>query len=212
LEIGVSGRWIAKKLKRDHRTINRELLKSKKIYNPDAAQKMAERNQKKAKRRESKITPKLLKIITDKLRKKWSPEQISGWLKRYPELPQISPETIYKIILADKKNGGDLYTNLRCQKKKRRRYGSKSHDRRGRIPNRVGIEKRPKIVDKRRRIGDWEGDLVMGKNNHQGIATFVDRKSRLCRIGKVPSKNAEVVGRKIYQIMNKEKIHTSNSR
>jgi IS30 family transposase len=81
------------------------------------------------------------------IREDWSPEQITGHLKDIGE-PGVSPEWIYQHIYADKSNGGDLHTRLRCQKKRRKRYGS--IERRGQIKNRVSIEKRPEIVDLRK--------------------------------------------------------------
>ncbi len=80
---------------------------------------------------------------------------MSGWLSRQ-HVNQVSHEWIYQYILTDKQAGGDLYRHLRCQKKRRKRYGS--YDRRGQLPNRVSIEERPEIVEKRQRIGDWEVD------------------------------------------------------
>ena len=62
-------------------------------------------------------------MIAAKLRLDWSPEQISGWLRRNQAV-RVSHEWIYQYILADKLTGGDLYRHLRCQKKRRKRYGS----------------------------------------------------------------------------------------
>ena len=61
-------------------------------------------------------------------------------------------EWIYQYILANKQAGGTLYRNLRCQRKRRKHYGS--YDRQAKLPNRVSIEKRPAVVDQRRRIGN----------------------------------------------------------
>ena len=105
----------------------------------------------------------LIGKIEEMLCTNWSPEQISGRLKKC-NASWVSHETIYRHILKDKENGGELYKYLRCQKKRKKRYGTKSHDRRGQIKNRIGIEKRPLIVEKKSRYGDWEGDLVIGKN------------------------------------------------
>jgi IS30 family transposase len=71
-------------------------------------------------------------------------------------------ETIYQLIYANKARGGDLYKHLRIASRAyRKRYGH--YDRRGRIQGRIGIEERPEIVEKRDRIGDWEGDTIIGK-------------------------------------------------
>jgi len=91
------------------------------------------------------------------IREDWSPEQITGHLKDFGE-PSVSPEWICQHLYAYKRNGGDLHTHLRCQKQRRKRYGST--ERRGQIKNRVSIEKRPAIVDLRSRVGDWEAGTL----------------------------------------------------
>jgi IS30 family transposase len=110
------------------------------------------------------------RFAQQKLRLQWSPEQISAHA-------DISPETLYQRIYADKRAGGSLWKNLRCQKLRKKRYGK--HDRRGTIPNRISIEKRPAVVEKRRRIGDWEADTIIGKNHKQAIVSLVERQSGL---------------------------------
>ena len=113
--------------------------------------------------------------MEEKLCLDWSPEQISGWLKGNSDA-QVSPpvmnvlghdEWIYHYIYADKGSGGDLHKHLRCQKKRRKRYGSR--DRRGKIPNQVSIEQRPAVVAQRKRVGDWEADTIIGKGKRQAI-------------------------------------------
>lgn len=118
----------------------------------------------------------------------WSPEQIAGRLKLEGKDP-ISHETIYRRVLEDKKAGGDLYTNLRCKKKRKKRYGS-NRKKREIIPNRVDIEERPAVVDSRGRVGDWEGDTVIGSHTGGGavIATIVERKSRFTCLAKAKNK------------------------
>jgi IS30 family transposase len=124
------------------------------------------------------------------LRQDWSPEQVSGWLKTQ-ERKSVSHEWIYQHILADKHSGGDLYRHLRCQKQRRKRYGC--YDRRGTLPNRVSIDKRPEIVNSRQRLGDWEVDTVIGKGQQQAIVTLTERKSRLGLIRKVDQRTAQAV-------------------
>ncbi len=69
------------------------------------------------------IQPQTWQLITEKLRADWSPEQISGWMHRN-ERVQVSHEWIYQYVLNDKRAGADLHVHLRCQKKRRKRYGS----------------------------------------------------------------------------------------
>lgn len=124
------------------------------------------------------------------LRQDWSPEQVSGWFKTQ-EHNSVSHEWIYQHILADKRSGGDLYRHLRCQKQRRKRYGC--YERRGTLPNRVSIDKRPEIVNNRQRLGDWELDTVVGKHYQQAIVTLTERKSRLALIRKVDHRTAQAV-------------------
>ena len=120
----------------------------------------------------------------------WSPEQISGYLKTNHK-PTVSHESIYQHIYAEQRAGGDLHRALRCQKQRRKRYGST--ERRGSIPNRVSIEQRPAIVDRRERVGDWEADLVIGAGHQGALLTLNERRSRLTLLAPLASKKASVV-------------------
>ena len=103
----------------------------------------------------------------------FSPEQISGYLAKDHQI-KISHETIYQHVLSDKRSGGNLYKHLRwAQKKVRKRYGAS--DRRGQIEDRVSIEKRPAIVDTKKRIGDWEADTMFGKCYQGVLVAAVER-------------------------------------
>ena len=114
-------------------------------------------------------------------------------------MPTVSHGSIYKRIYADKRAGGALHTNLRCQKLRKKRYGGR--ERRGTIPNQVSIEQRPAIVDTRLRFGDWEGDLVIGAGHQQALVTLNERKSRYTLIGKVQRKTAQAVSDAIVSLL-----------
>lgn len=120
----------------------------------------------------------------------------------------ISHERIYQYIYADKRSGGDLHSHLRCQKARRIRYGA--YDRRGIIPNQVSIEARPAIVASRRRLGDWEGDTVIGKGHRGALVTLVERKSRYTVIQAVPRKTASAVRAAVRQGLApyRDEVHT----
>ena len=164
-------------------TISRELRRNRgqRGYRPKQAHRKA------MVRRKEKVRPRISDddwaLIEEKIRLDWSPEQISGWLEREQSSLRVSHEWIYQHIYADKRTGGDLHKHLRCQKKRRKRYGSR--DRRGRIPNRTSIEERPDIVEERKRIGDWEADTIIGKDRRSAIVTLVERKSRLALLEKI---------------------------
>ena len=95
------------------------------------------------------------------------------------------------LYFTDKRNGGDLHTHLRCQKQRRKRYGS--IQRRGQIKNRVSIDKRPEVVDLRNRVGDWESDTVIGKQGHSVLVTLVERKTRFTVAIKAANKTVNAV-------------------
>jgi IS30 family transposase len=137
-------------------------------------------------------------LVEEKLRLDWSPEQISTWLKHRWSV-QISHESIYQYIYADKRVGGRLYKHLRRQKKRRKRQGGR--DRRGEIPGRVSIDQRPEIVDQRSRLGDWEVDLIQGKGRKGAIVTLTERKSRFTLLRGVASKSADLVSHAVIDLL-----------
>jgi len=181
---------IAEIIGRDPGTISRELRRNRglKGYRPQQAHNLA------LARRYYKAQPRIGNQVWQQvellIREEWSPEQVVGRVAMEQGVP-ISHEWIYQYIYADKHSGGDLYRYLRCQKVRRKRYGS--YDRRGCIPNQVSIDDRPAIVDSKRRIGDWEGDTVIGKGHRGALVTLVERKSLYTVIRSVLHKTAEAV-------------------
>lgn len=137
-----------------------------------------------------------------------SPEQAANRLELEGVL-KISHEIIYQHIYADKRSGGDLHRHLRSQKPHRKRCAS-GQERRGMIKNRVSIDKRPEIVAQKTRMGDWEGDTVIGKNHKGGLVTLAERKSRYVLAGHIRSKHAEGVTAVTTRLLkpHKEKCHT----
>jgi transposase, IS30 family len=168
-------------------TISRELRRNcgQKGYRPYQADELAYDRQCDAYR--SRITWETWQQVERLLRQEWSPEQIAGRLK-LEQQPTVSHECIYLYIYAEKRRGGTLYGHLRSQKKQRKRYGG--YIRRGQIPNRTSIEKRPKIVAKKGRFGDWEADTIVGAHHKGGILSVVERKSKLTRLRKLATKEA----------------------
>lgn len=188
-------------------TISREVRRNRGLrgYRPLQAHQWAlQRRQTKAPCR---LTPEQWRLIDHLLREDWSPEQISLWLAEQKALT-ISHEWIYQHVLQDKAHDGTLYRHLRCQKARKKRYGA--YDRRGQLRNRVSIEERPKLVEDRTRLGDWELDTIIGKGRRQALVSLTERTSRLALIAKVPNKEAEGVTRAILNLLAPlaEHVHT----
>lgn len=101
-----------------------------------------------------------------------------------------------------------LHSHLRCQRKRKRRYGKP--DKRGQIKGRISIDTRPSIVAERTRLGDWEADTVEGSKGGPVLVTLAERKSRLFLVGKAPSKSASEVQRVIERLLTpiKDFVHT----
>jgi IS30 family transposase len=190
-------------------TVSRELRRNQggRGYRAQQAQQMAQNRRAKARPR---ICAKTWAVVEKLLRQEWSPEQISGRLKKEQKIG-ISHEWIYQHVLADKNAGGNLYKHLRCQKQRRKRYGT--YNRRGKLLNCRSIEERPAIVNHRKRLGDWEVDTVFGKDHKQALVTLTERKSRFTLLGKVSQRTAQAVQDQICRLLLpvQDKVHTLTS-
>ncbi|RYY79422.1 MAG: IS30 family transposase [Moraxellaceae bacterium] len=175
LNSGLSMAEIARKHKRHRSTLYRELARNKgqRGYRPKQAH-----DKVKGRRYQpvSTLTGFALCYISHLITGKWSPEQIHGALTAcgWEDVP--SHEWIYQYIYQDKARGGDLQIHLRRQKIYRKR-GHKSNDRRGQLANRRSIHERDPCIDARERLGDFEGDTIIGKGHQGAVVTLVDRKS-----------------------------------
>ena len=190
-------------------SVSRELRRNRgqRGYRPQQAHELAAERKQKAVPR---ITADVWELVESLLKQDWSPEQISGRLKMEQRI-RISHEWIYQHILEDKRADGDLYKHLRCQKQRRKRYGT--YDRRGKLPNCRSIEQRPAYVNTRKRIGDWEVDTLIGKQQKHAMLTLTERKSRFTLLGKVPRRTAHAVRQQVCQLLLpvKDKVHTLTS-
>lgn len=152
-------------------------------YDNVSAQRFANFRRRKANQKRVRILHSTQKWVIQLLKKSWSPQQIAGCSSRLG--PQkISHESVYQIILRDKKQGGKLYRKLKRFGKRKRRIAERVYEREI-IPQRIDIRERPSIVGTRKRLGDLEGDLIVGKNQKSYILTLVDRKSRQIAIEKL---------------------------
>jgi len=204
LKMGSTRSAIAKRIGVHKSTISRELKRNtgKKGYRYKQAQRKANQRRHQGRKR---ITEKDWENVEDYLEKDFSPEQVSAWALKKHNL-RISHEWIYQHIWEDKKNGGDLYKHLRRKKKYRKRGCNK--DSRGKIPHQKSLDDRPEAANERERIGDWEGDTIIGKGKQGAIVTMVDRKSRYLRMCLVEHRTKETVGQAIIDMLHDFPVHT----
>jgi IS30 family transposase len=192
LKEGLNQKEIAKNLDRSPSTISREVNRNKGLrgYRPKQAQALSDHRRTNA-FKSIKLTAEVIDWIECLIRQELSPQQVVDYLKDHKEV-SLHHETIYQWVYADKALGGDLYQHLRIASKPyRKRYGH--YDRRGQLRNRVDIDERPVIVDQKLRIGDWEGDTVMGKGRKSALLTMVERKTLYTIIVKLNGKHADLL-------------------
>lgn len=209
---GCTRKEIAEHLGRSPSTIGRELTRNSSRhdnYQPIQADELA----RKRRIRPSVVSkfeqyPELLVVIQEKLLLKWSPEQISGWLKHTKAEHQISHQTIYKFLFTlDRKD--PLRQAMRRKGKRNRRQ--KPGYIKSQLRDRVSIHDRPKVVERRKRIGDWELDLVRCHRASGYLITAVDRMTGYTLVRKVANKSSALVMRgilKMFGSIDQSKIKT----
>lgn len=142
--------------------------------------------------------PSLAHTVSAKLQRKWSPEQIAGWLRRtYPGEAHnhVSHETIYRSLFIQARGvlKKGLLEHLRARRTIRRsRHASMKQSGLGQIKDAISIRERPASVEDRAVPGHWEGDLIGGSKNSY-VATLVERHSRYVMLIKVANKDTEGV-------------------
>lgn len=207
---GVSKKDIAKSLGRHPSTVSREIKRNTGLRgyrHKQANEKALNRHQDKP--RAIKLTDKVIGYIKTLLKQELSPEQICGYLLTHKGI-SLHHETIYRLVYADKASGGDLYKHLRIVSKPyRKRYGS-NYSKRGKIPNRVSIHDRPKQIDDKVRIGDIEGDTIIGKNRKSALLTLVDRKTLFTHIVRLEGRQADKLAQSAIERLKpiRDKLHS----
>lgn len=198
--------YIANKIGKDKSVVSRELRRNCDKRNGKYRAELAERkcaNRHKEKRKQQNFTVDIKDFVEYFIKEDYSPEQIVGTAKVLGH-PCVSAERIYQHIWEDKKQRGTLFKHLRTGGKRYRKRGA-AKDKRGQIKDRISIEQRPKLVDKKERIGDVEIDLVIGKNHKKAILTANDRASGNTRIALLNSKSANEVKDKVIDILSEWK-------
>src|SRR5690625_149678 len=171
-------------------TITREIRRNsgRRGYRPKQAHDLAAARAHSSRRRH-RITPAQWQNVERLIQLDWSPQQIAERARLEGSL-QISHEWIYAYIYADKRLGGELHRHLRCQKRRRKCYGS-GRQRRGQIINRVGIEHRPAAVGERAEVGHWEVDTIIGRGPQAACLTAGERVSRDTRLATLSPRTAQ---------------------
>ena len=215
LENGIGIREMARRLERSPSSIHTELKNKptkKSVYNARVADRLSRIRIVCANTREKKIQKgsDLEKEILTCLKQTWSPEQITGRLKRLNKNKTVvSTQTIYGWIYQERK---DLQSCLRHKKSKyRRKHGTNIREKRREEEKKKRIDTRPKVIETRKRLGDWEGDTIVGDEKTVHILTHAERKSRYLLADKIDGATAQhvrLITTKRFNKLPKYKRHT----
>ena len=199
---------IADRLDRCPSVISRELKRNKSrngSYSGIHAHELATQRKRRA-RRPKKIVDAVQKLVESGLKKQWSPEQISGQLKKEGEA-SVSHATIYSHMRADRAAGGKLYKELRRGGKP---YKKPFSGKRRIIHDQISIDDRPAVVAEKTRIGDWEADTIVGAGQSGCLLVAVERVSQYVIIVKCADRAAKTISAafKKHVVLRRPLIHT----
>ncbi|EBP5556964.1 IS30 family transposase, partial [Salmonella enterica] len=201
LAAGRSLRSIAAGLGRSTSTVSREVAAGggRRRYRAAAADRGAWARATRPKACKLATNPVLAGVVAEKLARRWSPQQIAGWLKlAYPDNPEmhVSHESIYRTLFVQSRGAlrRELTAHLRTGRVIRHPRGARLPDGRGGRPGILHISERPAEAADRAVPGHWEGDLVFGKHMSP-VATLVERSTRYLLLVSLPAGNhtADVV-------------------
>jgi len=208
-KIGI--REIARQLERSPSTISREIDRSTKDPCPYRAERSYQvRVQRK---HQSKYCLQVIQgplehDVRSKIALDWSPEQIAGRLAMDRKCKVVSYQTIYRFIRRDKVRGGTLWKHLRIRRKTCSGMANLHYRLKKLYPGRTMIDERPQEVEKRKRLGDYERDTVLGTHNGTLLLTIVDRTSRLLKLGWLPKKSSELTHALTVKLLQGEPVQT----
>ena len=200
---GLATAAIARVLHRHRSTIGREVRRNGTprdgCYRPQLAEWYACGRRSRS-RRNQRFSTADWAMVQDLLREDWSPDQVAGWLRRF-HLLQISYETIYRYIWAEKQAGGTLHQHLRgARKQRRKRYGR--YDSRGRLAGKRPISTRPAAVETRCALGHWEGDTMLGASQAGPcVLSLVERKTGYLLLGQLDHHTSAAVNQRAQQLI-----------
>lgn len=210
LDRGSGIREIARQLNRSASSVSREVSKNSldKCYDASQADQISKSKLHAPQLKSRKIKKVLERYVKSKLLLDWSPEQISGRVRLEKKFKKISHTTIYRYLERDRQQGGVLWKHLRILRKQRKNRKAPQWHPHSFLPNRVSIKKRPKIVEARKRLGDYERDTVLGKRGGSVLLTIVDRTSRLLKLGYLPKSTAKDVHKATLRLLKNRPRHT----
>jgi len=192
---GADQKEIAQAVGRCPSTISRELRRNRTDgeYYAAQAQREAERRRRERPLVRKMEDPEINEAVRAALAQEWAPEQIAGRLQQQGSERRVSSQTIYTWIEQDEdREHWESMLRRRGKRPYRRKNAATTGDA-------ARIDQRPEVIEERLRLGDFEGDTVLGPAGSGGLATLVDRKSRFTIIVKIQSKNADHVHEKIKQ-------------
>lgn len=200
---------IARAIDRDKATVYRELGRNRSpiynVYLPHKAEGRAKDRKSKSGKRQRLKSRIIRRYVIAKLRRGWSPEQISGKLHNDHPERSISYEAIYRYIYdKETRKRINLAVYLPRAHKKRKLFGQGHHHKNKiHIPRRVSIDERPKYVAKRIQAGHWEADTVISRQSKKALAVSLERKSRMIHIDKLTAKKSRKLVKAITGRLNR---------
>lgn len=207
---GLGVRSIARQLMRHASSISRELKRGTNgCYEPGMAHAMAVKKASSRNLNNQKLKGQLLSYVKRRITEDWSPEQIAGRLRLDGNLPKVSAQSIYRYLDKDKKEGGCLSRHLRILRKERKDR-KKLHWQRVAVntQDRISIEKRPGVVEKRARLGDYERDTIFGKARGALLLSMVDRTSRFTKLARNEYKSSDLIHVATVKCLKNEPVET----
>lgn len=205
-KLGYSVRRIGREIDRHHSVVSREISRNCKQfsteYHPLKAEKISQERSREQRQLAPLKNPKVFLYVREKLREKWTPEQIGGRLSLDIPGESISYETIYQYIYGIGKRD-KLWNHLvRHHKRRKKKRNYKTDKKRTRLKHTVSIEKRSTKANNRSQIGHWETDLMESKRGiNANVSAHIERKTRFTKLEKLSDKKAKTKHKKMQKTL-----------